>query len=164
MALMIFRKDQVLQELTVKNLKDLLETLMRTWIEYELQLERFLNILEADFPLSWMDDDKRDLVIKIILKILKTLRFKISEEEWENTGTIFGCYFICLSTKDCLEFPHLFKNLFEAYLKDKRKSENRVRNYQIQIFDQITKKMYAWLWIARCKAAQNLEFFKAAYD
>ena len=92
------------------------------------------------------------------------LCYKISEEEWENTGPIVACIFVCGKTKDFLEFPHLFKNLYEAYLKDKRKSENLVENYLIQIFDQMTKKMYAWLWIARCKAAQNLEFFKAAYD
>ena len=111
-----------------------------------------------------MDDDKRVLVITIIVQILDKLCSKISEEERVNTSPIKECIFVYGNTKDFLEFPHLFKNLFEAYLNDKRKSENLVENYLIQIFDQMTKKMYAWLWIARCKAAQNLEFFKAAYD
>ncbi len=49
---------------------------------------------------------------------------KISDEELEYTVDFLLCLSIKPEIGDFLEFPHLYKNLFKAYLKDKRKSKN----------------------------------------
>jgi hypothetical protein len=55
---------------------------------------------------------------------LNELCGKTSEEEIAYTKRIMACHIVYIETKDFLEFPHLYKNLLKAYLKDKRKSEN----------------------------------------